>query len=382
MPSEEMLNLNFKEMKAAGLPVKQGIRQFHIEDKKDGRAIASGMWVHRWAKHAAMNYPVVSKGIGIREFEDCAKDLPTFCVGIGPSLDDNIKELKVAQNRSIIIATDSAIKPLLANGIIPHAAMTFDCREEQKTLFENIPIDIQSKIFLFVNSCSHPDTIDAWKGPKIFFNQYHQQDEFIAKLLPYIYQGIGQLPSAGTVGNMIVLLAHFLGSKAIHLVGMDLCYGAGEKQGKAGWQYRATDYVWTQREGQSWEKKDNIILYENESRVLRSFEEDINGNLYRVDPELKMYRESLVNICKAAGIFPIDCSTGVLNQFFPHRTVGECIMLHCRSEIPKFRTVLTNAEEFFGGYKITFNTSLTNAWPAIKNLSETFCKTATVRDGT
>lgn len=371
MPSEEMLNLNFEEMKEAGLPVKRGVRQFHVEDKTDNRAMASGMWTHRWAKNAAINYPIVSKGLGVREFEDAAKDLPCFCVGIGPSLDGNIRELKIAQNRSLILSTDAAIKPLLANGIIPHVALTFDCGENQKTLLEDIPVDIQSEIFLFVNTCTNPETINAWKGPKIYYNQYHQQDEFIAKLLPYIYQGIGQLPSVGTVGNMLIVLAHFLGMKAIHLVGMDLCYGAGEKQGKAGWQYRAADYTFSDG---SWVKKDNPILYENDSRVLRSFEEDVNGTKYRVDPELKMYREALVEVLGALRIVPIDCSTGVLNQFFPHKTIAESIMLHCRSEVPKYRTVLRNAKEFFGGHKITFDQPITGTWPSqfsvTKNLQE------------
>lgn len=349
MPSPIVCNLNFEEMEKAGLPVKRGVRQFHVEDKKNPRAVASGMWVHRWARQAAMNYEVVSSAVGIKDFEDCAIGIPVFCVGIGPSLDDNIKELKTAVGRALIFSSDAALKPLLANGIIPQVVMSFDCGEYQKLLFEGVPLEIQQKIFLALNSCTNPDTIKSWRGPKFFFNQYHQQDEFIAKLLPYIFPNIGSLPSAGTVGNMLIIMAHFFGMTDIHLVGMDLCYGYGERVSKQGWQYRATDYSF--EEG-GWKPKENRILYDNDSRVIRSFDEEIDGVKFRTDPELKLYRESILGICKALKINPIDCSKGILNKFFTSMSIGEAIMLNCRGQIPKFRTILNNAEEFFSGYKI------------------------------
>lgn len=355
----QLLNLNFEEMEKAGLPVKRGVRQFHSEDKKDVRAVASDMWVHRWAKHAAINYPIVSKALGVKDFEDCATGLPVFCVGIGPSLDDNISDLKTARGRALIFSTDAALKPLLAHDIIPHVVMTFDCGEHQKTLFETVPKTFHDDMFLFANSCTHPDTIQAWSGPKAFFNQYHQRDEFIAKLLPYIYPNVGQLPSAGTVGNMLVILSWFFGCTKIHLVGMDLSY----KQVGETWQYRCTDYAMDR----GWVPKENRLLYDNDLRLAKMFEEEIDGEKFKVDPELKMYRESLVGICNHFRIAPINCSEGVLNKFFEHRSIGDSIMLNCRSEIPKHRTILTNAREFFSGNKIHFDHTF---GPVHKTLSE------------
>jgi hypothetical protein len=372
MPSPTICNLNFEEMEKAGLPVKRGVRQFHTEDKKDARAVASGMWVHRWARQAAMNYPVVSEGIGIKEFEDCAIGIPVFCVGIGPSLDKNIQELKAVKGRALIFATDAALKPLLANGIIPQVAMTFDCGDKQKTLFENVPRGTMDRIFMAMNSCTHPDTIKAWSGPKIFYNQFHQQDEFVAKLLPYIYPHLGSLPSAGTVGNMLVIMAHFFGAIDIHLVGMDLCYEPHKDGARFGYRYRATDYDFING---IWEQAENKILYENDSRVARSFDETIEGSDFRTDPELKLYREAFVSICKALKIQPIDCSDGVLKKYFNNHTIGECVMLNCRNMIPRYRTVLFNAEDFFSGYKIKFDSPVNSTGASIVPLSEVASET-------
>lgn len=381
MPSPIVCNLNFEEMEKAGLPVKRGVRQFHVENKKDQRALASGMWVHRWARNAAKNYTVVSEGIGIKQFEDCAVGIPIFCVGIGPSLDQNISEIKAVQGRALIYSTDAALKPLLANGITPHVVMTYDCGEHQKTLFENVPRGTMDRIFLIVNSCAHPDTIAAWYGPKIFYNQFHQQDEFIAKLLPYIYPHLGSLPSAGTVGNMLIIMAHFFGAIDIHLVGMDLCYQKVDYtngQATPMWRYRATDY--NLLNGQ-WVKQENTLLYDNDARVARSFDEVLEGDTFRTDPELKMYREAIVEICKALKIKPIDCSGGVLSKYFSGHPISDCIMLNCRAVIPKYRTVLFNAEEFFSGYKIKFDSPVNPVGASIVPLSEVAAEAVTYGHG-
>ncbi len=55
--------------------------------------MASDVWIHRWAKHAAQNYPIVSRSAGVRFLKDSCHGIPAFVVGIGPSLDDNIEEL-------------------------------------------------------------------------------------------------------------------------------------------------------------------------------------------------------------------------------------------------------------------------------------------------
>ena len=47
------------------------------------------------------------------------REMPAIIVSAGPSLNENIEELKKAKNKAFIIAVDTAMKPLLRNGIIP-----------------------------------------------------------------------------------------------------------------------------------------------------------------------------------------------------------------------------------------------------------------------
>ena len=53
-------------------------------------------------------------------------DVPAFVVSAGPSLNKNIKELRRAKNKSFIIAVDTAVKPLLQEGIVPDMFATLD----------------------------------------------------------------------------------------------------------------------------------------------------------------------------------------------------------------------------------------------------------------
>jgi len=354
MPNlEEQVN----ELKDAGYPVRKGIRQFSEES---GRDVADNIWLHRWAKHAAQNYPIVTRSAGVRFLENAAKGVPAFVIGIGPSLDNNIAKLKGLDGRALIFATDAAYRPLLANGIIPDLVMTYDCQSAQKNLFDHSYCEDPPA--LLCNSCSHPDTISAWEGPILFYNQWHTKDVFIEFLLPYIFPLIGQIPSSGTVGNMLVNVAYILGCNPIFTVGMDLCYA---KHGE-GWRYRCQDYKYGKIDdsGQGgWIKNDNLILYDNDDRVRSSFDEEINGEKFRVDAELKTYREALIGLCRGLGIKIIDCSVdGILRMYFRTISVEQAALEFCTYKMMEGRTVVPHLSKIIPDGRKIWEEQRKNGW--------------------
>lgn len=56
-------------------------------------------------------------------------------------------------------------------------------------------------------------------------------------------------------------------------------------------------------------------------------------------------------------------------------------MLNCRTMIPKYRTVLFNAEEFFSGYKIKFDSPINPVGASIVPLSEVTAEAVTYGHG-
>jgi len=328
-----------KELEKTGFQVKKGIRQ--ILRKPNDKAEVSGYWVHRWAKHACQNYPIVTRSAGIRYLKDACINIPTFIVGIGPSLDDNINELKQAKNRALIIATDAAVRPLLAKNIRPDLVMSFDCQKSQHTLWESIPKHVIYNLPLVINSCTHPHTILAWDGPILFYNQWHTADEFVRNLLPYIFPKIGSLPSAGTVGNMAVLLAHYMGCNPIYTMGFDLCY----QERNGGWKYRCKDFQWDSPASPGmpgkWGETENKILYDNDQRISQIIDETIKSEKYKTDPALKKYRESLLGLTDGLPLPLVDCSIGgVLREYFRNASVTQAIMESCREELSEGRTIV------------------------------------------
>jgi len=57
------------------------------------------------------------------------KNIPLVIVSAGPSLDLNIHQLRAAGDRCFILAVDTALRPLLAAGVTPHAVMVADPSE-------------------------------------------------------------------------------------------------------------------------------------------------------------------------------------------------------------------------------------------------------------
>lgn len=318
----------------------------------------SDLWHSRWCHNVFQNYPILSKSYGARFLHESCKGMTAFVVGVGPSLDESIKDLKAAKGRSVIISTDAALRALLANGITPDLVISYDCKEDQKRLWEGVT----AKISGLFNSCAHAKSIESWPGPILFYNQYHTQDELCQRILPDVLPELGQIPSAGTVGTMAVMAAHLMGCDPICCVGMDFCYA---QDGKGGWQYRAQDYQWVHSQPDKglpgrWEPTEIKELYDNDERVSRSFEvKDESGAAFKSDPELKWYLQSFVNLCGHFKVPVVNCSPlglipstiewgeeDIKPQHVIHRmTVADAILQFCKAPHQDGRTVLAHLDK-------------------------------------
>lgn len=346
-----------KELAAAGFPVSQGTRGPAREGEFDAIQFGSDIWLSRWSNNVFRNYPILSKCLGARWLYECCHGMPAFVVGVGPSLDESIKDLKDAKGRAVIVGTDAALRALLANDIIPDLVLSYDCKDNQKQLWQDIgtPPPIPG----LLNSCTHPSTIASWPGPILFFNQYHTQDDLCHRILPDVLPHLGQIPSAGTVGTMAVLAAHLMGCDPICAVGMDFCYRATLNEGVE-WRYRAKDYYCI-AEGwpgvpPHWEPTEIKSLYDNKERVDRSrIVKGEDGAEFRTDSELTHYLDSfkslmphfkvpLVN-CSPDGMIPTSVIQktidGIDMQYaYEKRTVSEAIGKYCKKVYQGGSTIL------------------------------------------
>lgn len=142
-------------------------------------------------------------------------DIPAIVVAAGPSLNKNIIELKRAKNKAFIIACDTAIKPLIKEGIVPDMYMTIDGKKPIML----IDIEGAEEIPLLCSMGSSNELLKKHKGKKFFYNEGYQLFNNI-----YSKNGITFAPvnGGGSVATYGFSLAYMLGFQTIILVGQDL----------------------------------------------------------------------------------------------------------------------------------------------------------------
>lgn len=339
------LSEQLDDLKEAGIPFRTGVKTVNDPEKSGAQTAdkqGSRLWLYRWATNAFKNYPTVTRAQGVRFLADSCQGLPAFIVGIGPSLDADIEALKFAQGRAIIVSTDAAFRPLQAAGIRPDIVLTYDCKAEQSLLWaESKP---HHDIPLLVDSCAHPATIKSWQGPVLFYNHWHQQDEFSHIILPNVFPHIGQIPSGATVGNTAMLLAKILGCSPIVAVGMDFCYGriAGEVDAL---RYRCQDYRWQAETDDGkparWVPTEIKSLYDNKERLERAKTLEVNGETFVTDPELATYLDTFLNFVKHWNIVVLNVSeTSVLKHHLETTKIWTAIEKYCPHPYQAGRTIL------------------------------------------
>jgi hypothetical protein len=83
----------------------------------------------RFIENSFGNLLGLSESMPLNALKDSMAGIPAVIVASGPSLSKNIGELKKAGDRAWIIAVDSALSPLMENGIRPHAVVSVDYNE-------------------------------------------------------------------------------------------------------------------------------------------------------------------------------------------------------------------------------------------------------------
>ena len=146
--------------------------------------------------------------------------LPAVLVSAGPSLDKNIGKLKEIHENVFVMAVDTALNTVLANGIIPDMTITIDSHK-LPVLFED---ECVQKIPIAVSTCSNEKII--LKNSAKHFYELRDED-----YLGEVYQRLGKevkgLPTGGSVANNALALLVLMGFKTIIFMGQDLAYPGG-----------------------------------------------------------------------------------------------------------------------------------------------------------
>ncbi len=144
-------------------------------------------------------------------------DITGIVVAAGPSLNKNIKDLKEACGKALIIAVDTAIKPLLREGIKPDMVMIVDALKP----LELFKVDGMKELPLVSTMNAASEVLEYHTGKKFF---YHEGYGFAEEILCKSKEIVGGVSSGGSVATSAFSLLHKIGLTTIILVGQDLAY--------------------------------------------------------------------------------------------------------------------------------------------------------------
>lgn len=168
------------------------------------------------------NLPHLYEGYSMGElYGILPEDVPAIIVSAGPSLNKNIMELKKAVGKACIIATDTAMKPLLNAGIVPNLFVIIDGLKPE-LLFQHKDI---SKVPMVTMTAVSTEPMECHKGKKFF---YPSESGFENQIIQDLQKKEGKdkkfvpLMSGGSVATSAYCLALNMGVKTVILVGQDL----------------------------------------------------------------------------------------------------------------------------------------------------------------
>lgn len=153
--------------------------------------------------------------------KDKYKDTPAFIVANGPSLDKNIRQLGTIGGKGLIISVESAIVPLIKNGIRPDI-LTIIERSKKTFTYHLEDRDFPDDMALLCLALVDKQVLPSFKGAKIpIFRKGEAMNQWINESL-----GDGsEIDGGANVSHLAVELASYLGANPIVFVGQDYAYG-------------------------------------------------------------------------------------------------------------------------------------------------------------
>ncbi|HJP18805.1 MAG TPA: 6-hydroxymethylpterin diphosphokinase MptE-like protein [Nitrospinota bacterium] len=270
-----------------------------------------------WQNNFNANGQAISKNQGIRPLKGKFKDIPVILIGAGPSLDRNIEFLHIAADKSVLIASDASLQPLLKEGISSSFVVCLDPQAEISKFFQGINTQ---PFNLIAPTIIHPKVLSIWEGRVIFYNKFAPDIPVLTKIQELAKQ-ILPLTPGGTVLSIAYDFAFQIGGNPIIFTGQDLSFPEGRGYTSS------TIYEDIEQE--------EILLRENKHIVL---EEDIFNKNIPTNKIMSVSRQwfewafTTWNRPNPAAIIN-SSEAGILKNHCKILPLKESVYRHCRKKI-------------------------------------------------
>lgn len=251
---------------------------------------------------------------GIEELKGQFKGIPGIVVGAGPSLDKNLKLLKQAEGRAVIITTDASMRACERMNVKPDAIASIERDEPTYRHFYKDRI-FDKDMVLVGPGLLWPDILKEYPGKKVLMSKTASgTDNWWAQFFPqmeHLMMGF----SCSTVAHAVL---DQMGCEPIIHIGQDLALTGNKRHSENSKVFKNNDVNEVSEE--EWEAS----------------AEDIYGNQIRTTDTLNLFRHTMEDMILASGKEVIDATEGGAKiKGTKIMTFQEAIDQYCQAEKPK-----------------------------------------------
>lgn len=177
------------------------------------------MFKKEWLENTFENLLYLENLYEFSELKEKLKNMPLLIVGAGPSVDENIEEIKKLKNKVIIACVDTAAKILLEADIVPDIIAVADSQQVNYNLIKDL--DLKDSIIL-TNLIIYPELFKKFIHNKKLI--YNSGTPILEKIKEKYNINLPDLKSGGSVSTILLSFGIYCNCNPIIFTGQDLSY--------------------------------------------------------------------------------------------------------------------------------------------------------------
>ncbi|MEQ9365576.1 MAG: DUF115 domain-containing protein [Leptospirales bacterium] len=191
-------------------------------NKKDVNLATLSRFDRSWARNLVANFFHLRRGRPVSRLFGRALNRTALVCGAGPSLADDVSELRGIRDRCVLIAVDTALQILLKAGIDPDIVVTVDPQPINRYYLEGCE---ESRALFVVDPTTSYLSLRMIPSQRL----YYTWSPFpLAKLFyDHLQEEPGEIAFGGSVSTNAYDLALKLGCRRVLLAGQDLSFTGG-----------------------------------------------------------------------------------------------------------------------------------------------------------
>ncbi len=171
----------------------------------------------RWVRNLAANVHLLAEARGVADLQAKVPGLPALVCAGGPSLDAVLPHAQRLRERCLVVAVDTAVKPLLRAGVEPDFVVVVDPQYWNTRHLDNLTL---KHAFVVGESSTHPRAFRALGRPVYLCSSIFPLGQY----LEASRGSFGKLGAGGSVTTTAWDFARYIGADPIFIGGMDLGY--------------------------------------------------------------------------------------------------------------------------------------------------------------